>query len=138
MGVRPPLVQALEAAGATLLASLLVGMGVALGDPDFVAFARVPRAIWILFPLLAGGLLGAVVPRLDRSLGLLLGMLLLGGGFGFAVLIYPEYVVERLGVEVAREFALQKVLQGVILAAPLSIAGLLVGHFLGARGSEPS
>jgi len=128
--------QALQILGITVLAGFLVGVSIALGD--FQEFSRVPGSVLLIFPLVAGGLLGMVVPQLSHALASLLPMLLISGVFGFGALVYPEYVAGRLGVEIASEVALQKALQGVIFALPLSIVGLLLGHFLAARWNETS
>ena len=130
------LAQGLQIVGITVLAGLLIGIGIALSD--FQEFARVPGSILWLLPVIAGGLLGMIVPQLSHALASLLPMLLMSGLFSFGALVYPEYAAGRLGVEIASEVALQKALQGVVVAAPLSIAGLLLGHFLAARWNESS
>lgn len=130
------LTQALQTLGITVLAGFLIGVSIALGD--FEEFARVPGSILLIFPLVAGGLLGMVIPQLSHALASLLPMLLMSGLFSFGALVYPEYAAGRLGMEIASDVALQKALQGVIFAAPLSIVGLLLGHFLAARWNESS
>ena len=128
--------QALRFLGATVLAGLLLGISIAL--TDFREFARVSGALPLVLPVAGGVLLGVLIPRLSQALAVLLPMLIAGGAIAFGALVYPEYSVGRLGMEIAADIALEKALQGVVLAAPLSIAGLLLGHFVGARWSEPA
>ncbi len=126
----------LRIAAITLLAAFLVGVGIALRE--FEDFARAPGALWLLFPLVAGALLGVLIPQLGHGLGALLLMLVAGGLIAFAAVVYPELTQGQLGAEVAYRFALERALQGVIFTAPLSIVGLLLGHFLAARWDESS
>jgi hypothetical protein len=127
------LFRAAELIGAALLSGLVLGTGVTLANLS--EFSLLPDWLAWLFPILAGTLLGLLVPELSRALGALLLMLPIGAAVSLGALVYPEHAVGRLGADIAFELSLVPALRGVLLSAPLSLAGLLLGKVL-ARGGE--
>lgn len=126
------LIEAVELVGLALLMGFILGTGIVL--QDFSEFSDLPSALTWLFPLVAGAFIGALIPSLSRALAALLLMIAIGAGVSALALSYPEYVVGRLGQEIAFELSLVTSLRGVVIAAPLSIVGLLLGKLISPSG----
>lgn len=124
--------EAAQLLGLVLLMGFTLGAGIVLADLS--EFSDVPRPLTWLFPLVTGAFLGALIPSLSRALAALMLLLLLGAGFSTLALSYPEYVVGHLGEEIAFEISLVTSLRGVLVAAPLSIIGLLLGKVISPSG----
>ncbi len=126
------LIEAVELVGLALLMGFTLGTGIVL--QDLSEFSDLPSALTWLFPLVAGAFIGALIPSLSRALAALLLMIAIGAGVSALALSYPEYVVGRLGQEIAFELSLVTSLRGVVIAAPLSIVGLLLGKLISPSG----
>jgi hypothetical protein len=126
------LIEAVKLVGLALLMGFTLGTGIVL--QDLSEFSDLPSALMWLFPLVAGAFIGALIPSLSRALAALLLMIAIGAGMSALALSYPEYVVGRLGQEIAFELSLVTSLRGVVIAAPLSIVGLLLGKLISPSG----
>ena len=119
-------------AGRILAISLLMGFiaGAGLAISDLSEFSLIPSLVALSLPVLAGGFIGVLVPQLGRALGSMLLVIVFSAVVSMLALSYPEFQVQRLGTDVALELSVTKALQGAILAAPLTLVGLLVGKFV--------
>ncbi len=116
----------LRAALATLLAGSIAAGGLALWGLE--EFSRLPFPLSLGFPLLAGVVLGALIPRLSQALGAWLFTLIVSALLSALALLYPELTGDRLGLEVGLDLSLAKAIVNTILAAPLVLIGLLLGR----------
>jgi hypothetical protein len=114
------------------LLSLLTGFIAGAGLTLYVLseFSFLPSMVALLFPVIAGGFIGALIPKLGRALGSILLVIVISIVVSMIALSYPEFQVNRLGTDVALELSLTQALQGTIWAAPLALVGLLLGKFM--------
>lgn len=106
----------------------IAGGGLALYDLS--EYSRVSTVVSLLLPVLAGGLLGALMSQFSWALGTLLLVIVVSVAVSALALAYPEFQVKRLGLDLTLEISIAKSLSNVVvLGVPLAIVGLLLGRF---------
>lgn len=122
----------LHRAAQVLVLALIMGFtaGAGLAINDLSEFSRIPATVSLLLPLLAGLFIGTLTPYLSQAIGTMLLAMVISVLVSTLALAFPEFQVNRLGLDIALELSIAKALRSVIVTVPLITVGLLLGKII--------
>lgn len=115
----------------SLLGGIILGAGISLsllGD-----FSSMPGAFGMIMAVVTGAFIGMLIPHFHQGLVSVLLVALIGAGVSSLALAYPEFEVNRLGLDLALELSVLRSVTHSFLALPFLLIGLLIGKLLARR-----